>query len=82
MSEATRQDYKDLFGGKKWFRVPVSVLAEMLKSNSIRPLELYLESLDIKNNTELMRSLIEAKKDLDEGKGISWEEIQRKYDIG
>jgi len=82
MSEAITQDDKSLFGRKKWFKIPVSIVVEMLRSKSVHPLELYLENLDIADNTELIESLIEAKRDLDEGRGIPWEEIQGKYGIG
>jgi len=45
MSEVTTQNYKNLLGRQKWFKIA--------------------------NNTELIKNLIEAKRDLDEGSGIS-----------
>ncbi|MBM3237423.1 hypothetical protein FJZ31_14125 [Candidatus Poribacteria bacterium] len=66
---------------RKWFKIPVGVVHEMLQNKSVRPLERYLEDVELVNNTELIDSLIEAKKDLEAGKGIPWEEIKEKYDI-
>ncbi len=55
---------------RKWFKIPVSVVHEMLQSRSVRPLERYLEDVELANDVELIDSLIEAKKDLEAGKGI------------
>jgi len=53
----------------------------MLQSKSVRPLERYLENMELTSNTELIDSLLESKKDLEAGKGIPWEEIKEKYGI-
>jgi hypothetical protein len=66
---------------RKWFKIPVGVVHEMLQNKSVRPLERYLEDVELANDIELIDSLIEAKKDLEAGKGIPWEEIKEKYDI-
>ncbi len=47
----------------------------MLQSKSVRPLEQYLEDMELVSDSELIESLIESKKDLEAGKGIPWEEI-------
>ena len=66
---------------RKWFKIPVGVVHEMLQSKSVRPLEQYLENVEIASDTELIESLIEAKKDLEAGRGIPWEEIKGTTDF-
>ncbi len=66
---------------RKWFKIPVGVVNEMLQSKSVRPLEQYLEDIELVGDSELIESLIESKKDLEAGKGIPWEEIKEKYGI-
>jgi hypothetical protein len=66
---------------RKWFKIPVGVVHEMLQNKSVRPLERYFEDVELASDTELIESLIEAKKDLEAGKGIPWEEIKEKYGI-
>lgn len=81
MSVSSVVSKKKASSRRKWFKIPVGVVHEMLQSKSVRPLERYLENLEMASDTELIESLIESKKDLETGKGIPWEEIKAKYGI-
>lgn len=72
---------KKALSKRKWFKIPVDVVHEMLQSKSVCPLERYLEDVEVASDAELIESLIEAKKDLEAGRGIPWEEIKKKYGI-
>jgi hypothetical protein len=72
---------KKVLNRRKWLKIPIDIVHEMLQSKSVYPLEQYLEGMELASNAELVDSLIEAKKDLEAGKGISWEEIKEKYGI-
>ena len=45
---------KKALSRRKWVKIPVGVVHEMLQSKSICPLERYLEDVELVNDTELI----------------------------
>ncbi len=49
---------------------------------SAEELESLEETLEILSNPKLMKDIRKAEKEIDEGKGIPWEEVQRELGLG
>lgn len=68
---------------KKLDRITITVSgkpkATLLSTEELESLE---ETLEILSDKKLMRDLKKAEKEIEEGKGIPWEEVQKEFGLG